>query len=92
MPHYDKEARCGIGEGGFFGEHADICNVWINVNVLSLDEERVIVEKTQESTIKALKDWGFKPIPCSFLNFAYGGAFHCATLDIRRRGMLQSYF
>lgn len=82
-----------IVEGGFFGEHADICNVWINVNVLSLDEERVIVEKSQESTIKALKDWGFKPIPCSFLNFgAYGGAFHCATLDIRRRGTLQSYF
>jgi len=22
----------------------------------------------------------------------FGGSFHCATLDIRRRGTLQSYF
>jgi glycine amidinotransferase len=43
--------------------------------------------------IRALKDWGFEPIPCPFLNYApLGGAFHCATLDIRRRGGLQSYF
>ncbi len=66
---------------------------WISVNVLSLDEERIIVEKSQESMIKALKNWGFKPIPCSFKHYyPFAGAFHCATLDIRRRGTLQSYF
>jgi glycine amidinotransferase len=66
---------------------------WISVNFLMLDEKRVIVEKSQTSMIKALKDWGFEPIPCPFLNFKpFGGAFHCATLDIRRRGELQSYF
>jgi glycine amidinotransferase len=28
-----------------------------------------------------------------FLHYAaFGGAFHCATLDVRRRGTLQSYF
>jgi len=43
--------------------------------------------------IRALKDWGFEPIPLPFTKFApFGGAFHCATLDIRRRGTLQSYF
>lgn len=66
---------------------------WIQINVLMLDEERVIVEKSQEPLIKALKDWGFKPIPCSFENYyPFLGSFHCATLDIRRRGELQSYF
>lgn len=66
---------------------------WINMNVLSLDEERVIVEKHEVRLIRALRDWGFKPIPCSFRNFnRFGGSFHCATLDIRRRGLLQSYF
>lgn len=66
---------------------------WISVNVLMLDEERVIVEKSQEPLIKALKDWGFKPIPCSFKHFyPFAGAFHCATLDVRRRGELKSYF
>ena len=63
------------------------------MNVLMLDEERVVVEKHEEPLIKALKDWGFKPILCSFRNFyTFGGSFHCATLDIRRRGTLQSYF
>lgn len=66
---------------------------WAFINVLMLDEERIIVEKKQEPLIKALKDWGFKPIPCSFeAYYPFLGAFHCATLDIRRRGELQSYF
>lgn len=66
---------------------------WVNMNVLMLDEERVIVERTQEPMIKALKEWGFKPIPCSFEHYyPFAGSFHCATLDVRRRGTLQSYF
>lgn len=82
-----------IIKGGFFNETAALCSTWLSMNVLLLDEERVICEKSQEPTIRALKDWGFKPIPCSFMQFnPFGGAFHCATLDIRRRGTLQSYF
>lgn len=66
---------------------------WINMNILSLDGKRVIVEKSEEPMIKALKNWGFKPIFCNFRNFnTFGGSFHCATIDIRRRGRLQSYF
>ena len=66
---------------------------WMNLNVLLLDEKRVIVEKNEEHTIKAFKEWGFEPILCNFRNFnSFGGSFHCATLDIRRRGKLQSYF
>lgn len=66
---------------------------WINMNILSLDEKRVIVEKGEENMIKALKEWGFNPIPCNFRNFnTFGGSFHCATLDIRRNGELKSYF
>jgi len=82
-----------IVRGGLFNEHASMCSMWLNMNVLLLDEERVVVEKSQEPMIKALRQWGLKPIPCNFLHFnPYGGAFHCATLDIRRRGTLQSYF
>lgn len=66
---------------------------WIGMNILMLDEERVIVEESQTDMIKAFKDWGFKPIPCSFVDYAFfGGSFHCCTLDVRRRGTLQSYF
>jgi len=65
---------------------------WISMNVLMLDAKRVIVERRQEPTIRAFEQWGFEPIPCSFENYyAFAGSFHCATLDVRRRGELQSY-
>lgn len=70
-----------------------MCSAWVSMNVLMLDEERVLVERGEERTIRALRDWGFQPIPCPFIHFySFGGSFHCATLDVRRRGTLQSYF
>ena len=66
---------------------------WINMNVLMLDEERMMVEAQDEPMIRACKEWGFEPVPCNFRNFnSFGGSFHCATLDVRRRGTLRSYF
>ncbi|WP_223874709.1 amidinotransferase [Salinispora oceanensis] len=66
---------------------------WINMNVLMLDEERVVVERQDEPMISLMKRYGFTPILCDFRNFnSFGGSFHCATLDVRRRGELQSYF
>lgn len=65
---------------------------WISINTLMLDRERIIVEKRQKPLIKALKDWGFKPIVCDFEDYyRFIGGFHCATLDVRRRGELESY-
>lgn len=70
-----------------------MCSRWVSMNVLMLDEERVIVERQEEPLIRLFRDWGLKPIPCGFTNFyAFGGSFHCATLDVRRRGELRSYF
>ena len=70
-----------------------IVSKWMGLNVLMLDEKRVVVEERQESLIKAFKDWGFTPIPCPFeAYYSFFGSFHCATLDVRRRGTLQSYF
>lgn len=66
---------------------------WVSMNTLMLDEKRVIVDRDEEPLIKALKSWGFEPVLCPFRNFnSFGGSFHCATADIRRRGKLQSYF
>lgn len=75
------------------GPLVSLCSAWLSMNVLSLDPRRVVVETQQKSMIRALKDWGFEPIDLPFMNYApFGGAFHCATLDVRRRGALQSYF
>lgn len=68
-------------------------STWINMNILMLDEKRVLVEREEVGMIELFKKNGFKPIPCNFTHFnSFGGAFHCATLDIRRRGKLESYF
>jgi glycine amidinotransferase len=65
---------------------------WLSMNVLMLDERRMIVERDEEPFIRAIKEWGFTPIPVAFRHvFPFGGAFHCFTCDIRRRGRLQSY-
>ncbi|MBN9415654.1 MAG: amidinotransferase [Candidatus Eremiobacteraeota bacterium] len=75
------------------GQIISLCSAWLSMNTLMLDHKRIIVEHHQKSMIRALKDWGLEPIPLPFTSFApFGGAFHCATLDIRRRGTLQSYF
>jgi glycine amidinotransferase len=70
-----------------------MCGKWLSMNVLMIDERRVIVDPHHTRMMRALERWGFEPVPCPFLHYAaFGGAFHCATLDIRRRGRLESYF
>lgn len=65
----------------------------IGMNVLSLDQKKIIVQDTQEKLIKSLKDAGFEPIPCRWRHGRIlGGGFHCMTLDIRRQSKLEAYF
>ncbi len=65
----------------------------VNLLVRKMKKNRSVLYPIQKSMIRALKDWVFEPLPLPFTSFApFGGAFHCATLDIRRRGSLQSYF
>ncbi|WP_282694501.1 amidinotransferase [Streptomyces sp. CC208A] len=64
-----------------------MCGKWLNMNVLMLDEKRVIAERHHTRTLRALERWGFEPVPCDLTHYApFGGSFHCATLDVRRRG------
>jgi glycine amidinotransferase len=66
---------------------------WISMNILCLDERTVVVEAAEEPFADQLKGLGFDVIPCPFdAVYAFGGSFHCCTIDIRRRGTLQSYF
>ncbi len=46
-----------------------IVSNWIGINVLMLDEKRIIVEKRQEPLIKNLKEWGFHLILFSLQRF-----------------------
>ncbi|MEV4880425.1 amidinotransferase [Streptomyces cyaneofuscatus] len=70
-----------------------MCGKWLSMNILMVDETRVIAERHHTGMLRALERWGFEPIPCDLLHYApFGGSFHCATLDVRRRGTLESYF
>ncbi|MBT2493309.1 amidinotransferase [Streptomyces sp. ISL-96] len=70
-----------------------MCGKWLSMNILMIDEKRVIAERHHTNMLRALEKWGFEPIPSDLLHYApFGGSFHCATLDTRRRGTLESYF
>jgi len=65
----------------------------IGINVLSLDEEKVVVQDVQAPLIEELEKAGFTPMPCRWRHGrTVGGAFHCMTLDVRRRGTPEDYF
>lgn len=68
-------------------EVTSMCGKWLSMNVLMLDERRVVAERHHTRTLRALERCGFEPIPCDLLHYApFGGSFHCATLDVRRNG------
>lgn len=65
----------------------------IGINVLSLDEEKIVVQDIQIDLIRTLEKEGFTPIPCRWRHGrTVGGGFHCLTLDVRRRSSLDDYF
>ncbi|GKW40919.1 hypothetical protein LOZ86_08345 [Pectobacterium parvum] len=84
----------------FFNEPVDIghafdwarASVWISMNVLSIDEKTVIVEKNQHKLAELLDRCGMEIIPASFRHGrTVGGGFHCCSLDVRRQGSSESY-
>ena len=69
------------------------CSRWISMNTLMLDQDRVFVESNEVELIRLFEKEGFTPIPVPFRTLnTFGGGFHCATLDLRRRGALEDYF
>jgi len=70
-----------------------MCSFWLSMNMLSIDDKRIVVEESEKDTIQFLESLGFKVLQCPFVEcYEFGGSFHCYTLDVRRRGNLLSYF
>lgn len=66
---------------------------WLSMNVLMLDEKRVVVERDEIPIQKMFESLGIKCIKVSIKHAnSLGGGVHCWTSDIRRKGTLQSYF
>lgn len=69
-----------------------LASALLGMNVLSLDEERVVVEASETELMKDLEANGFTPVPCRWRHGnLIGGGFHCMTLDVRRRSTLEDY-
>jgi N-dimethylarginine dimethylaminohydrolase len=66
---------------------------WIDMNLLSINQNLVVVDQDQTGLIKLLEKQGLDVIPLKLRHAKMlGGGFHCVTLDIRRTGTLQRYF
>jgi glycine amidinotransferase len=66
---------------------------WISMNILSLDEQTVVVEEAEQPFAELLYSYDFEVLTCPFdAVYKFGGSFHCCSLDVRRRGSLESYF
>ena len=69
------------------GYYPGICgsSPWININLVSVNENLVIMEENQHPTRKALEKYG---IECAMLPMrqsrTLSGVFHCVTLDLER--------
>uniref|UniRef100_A0A452IR14 Glycine amidinotransferase n=1 Tax=Gopherus agassizii TaxID=38772 RepID=A0A452IR14_9SAUR len=65
---------------------------WLSMNVLMLDEKRVMVDANEIPIQKMFENLGISTIKVNIRHAnSLGGGFHCWTCDIRRRGTLQSY-
>jgi len=66
---------------------------YIDINVLSIDQERVLVNQDCPGVMSALEKAGFVVIPVQHRHRRlFGGGFHCFTLDMVRQSTLEDYF
>jgi len=83
-------------EPGQFPVYTDtellLTSPYIDINVLSLDEQRVLVNADCTGLIKTLEGDGFTVIPVRHRHRRlFGGGFHCFTLDTVRDGGCEDY-
>ena len=68
------------------------CSPYIGMNILSVDENTIICDSTQEPLMRALEKYKINCVPVQFRHaMTLSGGIHCATLDLRRRGTLEDY-
>ena len=69
---------------GYFDHY---CNAsqWVNINLLSLDENTVLLEGRQKDLIDLLKKYNIESLPVNIRHArTLGGGPHCVTLDLDR--------
>jgi scyllo-inosamine-4-phosphate amidinotransferase 1 len=68
------------------------CSPYIGMNLLSVDENTVVLDSAQEPLMRELDKHGIDSVPVQFRHsMTLSGGIHCATLDLRRKGGLETY-
>ena len=66
---------------------------WIDMNLFSINPNLAVVDRDQTALIRLLEKHGIDVIPLKLRHSKMlGGGFHCVTLDVRRKGRLETYF
>tara|TARA_B100000242_G_C43053656_1_gene492500 strand:- start:2799 stop:3965 length:1167 start_codon:yes stop_codon:yes gene_type:complete len=69
-----------------------ISSPWGGLNVFSISQNTVCVEKSQTKLIKKLESYKLNVIPVKYRHcFTMLGCLHCSTLDLEREGGLEDY-
>lgn len=68
------------------------CSPYIGLNILSVDENTIICDSTQEPLMRELEKHNITCVPIRFRHgMTLAGGIHCTTLDLRRKGSLENY-
>jgi len=69
------------------------CSKYIGLNMLSVNENLVIIDENQEHVRRELDKHGIESIGLPMRQArTLSGGFHCVTLDTKRKGSLEDYF
>jgi N-dimethylarginine dimethylaminohydrolase len=65
---------------------------WIGLNFMMINPSLAVVDKNQVSLIRELEKRDVDVLPLQLRHArTMGGGFHCVTLDVRRKGVLEDY-
>lgn len=66
---------------------------WLSMNLLSIDEETLVIEENEKELHLFLEDLGFNLIKIPFRYvYEFGGSIHCSTWDIERNDGPEEFF
>ncbi|WP_228838956.1 inosamine-phosphate amidinotransferase 1 [Nocardia amamiensis] len=87
-PEQDEDAFPDYSDFGF-----NLTSRYIDINVLSVDEDTVVVNSLCPDLMRTLEKKGLTVIPVRHRHRRlFGGGFHCFTLDTVRAGGHEDYF
>ena len=82
-----------IDVGSSLANGISTCSKYVGLNLLSVNEELIIVDQNQEELRKVIEKYGIETIGLPMRHArTLNGGFHCVTLDLKRKGDLQNYF